>query len=128
MNGYLLDTHTLLWMQDDSKLLSHSARKVLGDSQANLHVSIVSFWEIVIKSSLRKLKIDYSMDDLSLACNANRIKVLPIELCVLKQLQTLPYFHRDPFDRLIASTAINYQLFLITRDPNIANYDVHTLW
>lgn len=127
MNGHLLDTHTLLWMQDDHELLSRNARLVLGSSQANLNVSIASFWEIVIKSSIRKLKIEYTINELSIVCQTNQIKILPIELCVLNQLQTLPHLHRDPFDRLIASTAIHYQLSLITRDPNIASYNVRAL-
>lgn len=128
MNDYLLDTHTLLWMQDDSQALSKQARAILSDSQARLHVSIVTFWEIVIKSSTGKLLLDYALDDLFNACTKSSILVLPIEISTLKKLEHLPSLHKDPFDRIIIATAIDLQLKIITLDENIAKYSLKTIW
>jgi PIN domain nuclease of toxin-antitoxin system len=128
MHKYLLDTHTLLWMQDDSKLLSVHAKRILGDLDSKLHISVASFWEIVIKSSLGKIEIKYTIDDLHMACLANDIVMLPIEIATLNHLKSLPGINKDPFDRIIVATAIDLGLQVITLDPNIRKYDLVSVW
>jgi len=89
---YLLDTHTLLWMQDDNKTLSTTAREILEDSRCNLYLSIASLWEISIKQSLGKLQLEYTLDELSESCLSNNILVLPIQLSALNILKTYPLY------------------------------------
>ncbi|WP_205940772.1 type II toxin-antitoxin system VapC family toxin [Pedobacter paludis] len=128
MKQYLLDTHTLLWMQDDSNMLSNKAREILEDSNCNLYVSVASFWEISIKQSLGKLKLEYTLDELSESCSANSILILPIQISALNILKDLPFLHRDPFDRIIVSTAVDMNFSLITKDINVHKYDVKLVW
>ncbi|MDY0903716.1 type II toxin-antitoxin system VapC family toxin [Pedobacter sp. CFBP9032] len=128
MRSYLLDTHTLLWMQDDNKTLSTTAREILEDSRCNLYLSIASFWEISIKQSLGKLQLEYTLDELSESCLSNNILVLPIQLSALNILKNLPFIHRDPFDRIIVSTAIDMNFNLITKDLNLHRYDANIVW
>ena len=128
MRSYLLDTHTLLWMQDDNKTLSTTAREILEDSRCNLYLSIASFWEISIKQSLGKLQLEYTLDELSESCLSNNILVLPIQLSALNTLKNLPFIHRDPFDRIIVSTAIDMNFNLITKDLNLHRYDANIVW
>ena len=45
-------------------------------------------------------------DLLSAQIEDNEIKLLPIEKNHLKELVRLPFYHRDPFDRLIISQGI----------------------
>jgi len=125
---YLLDTHTLLWMQDDNQTLSTTAREILEDSRCNLYLSIASLWEISIKQSLGKLQLEYTLDELSESCLSNNILVLPIQLSALNILKNLPFIHRDPFDRIIVSTAIDMNFNLITKDLNLHKYDVNIVW
>jgi len=63
---YLLDTHVLLWMQDDNIALSKPARKILEDSATKLYLSIASLWEITIKQSLGKLSLIIHWRNLSI--------------------------------------------------------------
>lgn len=128
MRSYLLDTHTLLWMQDDNKTLSTTAREILEDSRCNLYLSIASLWEISIKQSLGKLQLEYTLDELSESCLSNNILVLPIQLSALNILKNLPFIHRDPFDRIIVSTAIDMNFNLITKDLNLHRYDANIVW
>ena len=128
MSKYLLDTHTLLWMQDDNKLLSSTAKRILSDTSSQLFISIASFWEIVIKSSLGKIQLDYTINELSEACAATDIVILPIKISTLNQLKTLPSVHKDPFDRVIVATAIELDLQVITVDPNIRKYKLESVW
>jgi PIN domain nuclease of toxin-antitoxin system len=125
---YLLDTHTLLWMQDDNKTLSTTAREILEDSRCSLYLSIASLWEISIKQSLGKLQLEYTLDELSESCLSNNILILPIQLSALNILKNLPFIHRDPFDRIIVSTAIDMNFDLITKDLNLHKYDTNTIW
>lgn len=57
MSDFILDTHTLLWHEDDLQL-SRSAKETIINPENTLVVSIVSFWEIVIKETIGKLKLD----------------------------------------------------------------------
>ncbi|TCD12626.1 type II toxin-antitoxin system VapC family toxin [Pedobacter frigidisoli] len=128
MKQYLLDTHTLLWMQDDNNMLSNKAREILEDSSCNLYLSVASFWEISIKQSLGNLKLEYTLDELSESCSSNNILILPIQISALNKLKNLPFLHRDPFDRIIISTALDMNFSLITKDINVHRYDVKLVW
>ncbi len=128
MRQYLLDTHTLLWMQDDNKTLSTTAREILEDSRCSLYLSVASLWEISIKQSLGKLQLEYTLDELSESCLSNNILILPIQLSALNILKNLPFIHLDPFDRIIVSTAIDMNFDLITKDLNLHKYDTNTIW
>ena len=78
MGQYLLDTHTLLWLHDDSPRLSKQAQSIILDSSNDLQVSMASFWEITIKKALGKLVLAYSLSDLYEACITGNITVIPI--------------------------------------------------
>ncbi|WP_353128278.1 type II toxin-antitoxin system VapC family toxin [Parapedobacter pyrenivorans] len=128
MGQYLLDTHTLLWLHDDSPRLSERAKSIIIDNTNDIHISIASFWEITIKKSLGKLILGYTLVELYHACITNNIIILPIQLSNLSQLETLELIHRDPFDRLIAATAIDGEMEIISTDANIAKYPLRVIW
>ncbi|MCL2772541.1 MAG: PIN domain-containing protein [Oscillospiraceae bacterium] len=46
----------------------------------------------------------------------------------MKKLADLPLIHKDPFDRLLISTALAEDLTIITADENIQRYDVSWIW
>ena len=128
MKQFLLDTHVLLWMQDDSPYLSETVRDILTNPDNDLYVSIASFWEIVIKRSLGKLELEYTIKDLVQSCAINNIIILPVQFSFLEHLETLPFIHRDPFDRLIAATVIDLNYGLLSKDPNLHLYDLQVYW
>ena len=53
---------------------------------------------------------------------------LQVEDEYLLGLTKLPLLHKDPFDRLIISTALAEKMTLITIDENIQKYDVPWVW
>ena len=128
MGQYLLDTHALLWLHDDSPRLSPLAQSIILDSSNDLQVSMASFWEITIKKTLGKLLLAYSLNELYEACITGNITVIPIQLSNLVQLESLEFHHKDPFDRLIAATAIDMSMPIISVDSNIAKYPVEVVW
>lgn len=128
MGRYLLDTHTLLWMHDDSELISADLRNILAAKDATLYLSIASFWEITIKKQIKKLKIDYSLEEIASYCLDNNIVILPISLSYINQYSLLPLIHRDPFDRMIVATCYFEKLTLVSKDKQLCEYNISVIW
>ena len=124
----LLDTHTFLWFLGGNSELSKQARMFIENSEHEKYISIASFWEIAIKNSLGKLTLDVPFVELKTEAMKNRFQILPITFEDTLQLSTLPFYHSDPFDRIIISQAKENNLILISRDSNFAQYNVNLLW
>ena len=124
---YLLDTHTYLWFVNGDTNLPSGVNAML-ETAKGLFVSIATFWELAIKNSLGKLELPFSITRMMEDCNKLQISILPIKANHLETLKTLPWIHRDPFDRLLISQALAEDLTLITVDKNIKQYNVKTYW
>ena len=86
-------------------------------------------WEIAIKKTIKKLNLAETTYELEQYCYEADILILPIINSYFETIQSIPYIHGDPFDRLIIATAIENDLTIITRDNNIQKYeDVKTIW
>ena len=125
---YLLDTNALLYFLYDSEKLSKKASDIIYYSNAKISVSIVSMWEIAIKSSIGKLEIKSSISKIAETCEKEQFEILSIKPFHLDEIGRLPTIHGDPFDRLIISQAISENLVLITKDGTIPLYNVKVLW
>ena len=123
----LLDTHTFYWfIRDDEKMPAKV--KELIETKEKVFVSIATFWEMTIKSSLGKLELPASISDLMNDCAEFNFTILPIGSSHLEKLINLPWIHRDPFDRILICQAQQENLTLVTVDSNIVKYDVKTFW
>ncbi len=125
---YLLDTNALLYFLYDSEKLSQKASDIIYHNDAKICVSIVSMWEIAIKSSIGKLQIKSSISKIADTCEKEQFEILPIKPFHLDEIGRLPAIHGDPFDRLIISQAISENLVIVTRDETIPLYNVSVLW
>lgn len=123
---YLLDTHALLWYLFDSENLSKSAMKAI-DSEFCFY-SKVSLWEIAIKQTRKLLQYKQTIPEIIEACVEEEFGEAFVSGQTLEFLKTLPDIHRDPFDRILISLAMENDLTIITRDSKIALYDVKTFW
>ncbi len=97
----LIDTHILIWFFEGNKLLSKSRRQIIANPQNEIFVSIASLWEMAIKISLGKLTLAKSLADVIKQIGVEDIELLPISPEHTLQVSTLPFHHRDPFDRII---------------------------
>ncbi len=124
----LLDTHAFLWGVSGLPL-GEEAKRTFLDQKNVLYFSVVSYWEIGIKLSLGKLKLrnDWrqAFDDF---LQINQIHWLPIEKYHIWEVVELPFYHRDPFDRLLIAQALSEHLTIMTRDPHFAAYPISTIW
>src|ERR1044071_20379 len=124
----LIDTNSFLWFINDSPHLSVRAKTLL-ESDADLLLSIASLWEIAIKTSIGKLTLAQPYDlfiPQQLAQNA--VDILPISLAHLTVVSTLPFHHRDPFDRLLLAQAMIEQLPIVSVDAAFDAYPIQRLW
>jgi PIN domain nuclease of toxin-antitoxin system len=123
---YLLDTSTLLWAVGSPERLSAPARKAL--IRGPLLLSVVSYWEIVIKAQKGALKIADPANWWSRATEQLGGAILSIRVAHVSALAALPAIHKDPFDRmLIAQTAVEGVAF-ISSDERIGKYAVKVVW
>ncbi|MCA2710534.1 MAG: type II toxin-antitoxin system VapC family toxin [Microcystis sp. M015S2] len=125
----LLDSHTLIWFSQNSPQLSSSAIEILEDRNNLLFLSLVSVWEIQIKVQLGKLNLDISLSEIVKdQTKINDVQILPLKLSHIWTLDTLPYYHKDPFDRLLISQAITENLIILGVDSVFDSYPVQKIW
>ena len=141
----LLDTHAFLWYVLEDRRLSDAARAAiegeqssapaspplaaLGQELPDVLVSPASYWEIAIKISIGKyeLRVPYETFWRS-GIEGNEFHVLPIEIRHAAALLSMPYHHKDPFDRLLLAQAIVENIPLVSSDPALDAYPVRRIW
>ncbi|MCX7117435.1 MAG: type II toxin-antitoxin system VapC family toxin [Legionellales bacterium] len=125
----LLDTHAFLWTATGAPQLSVLATEVFLDPQNELYLSVASIWEIAIKCSLGKLIFHTPIESYILdLLQENSIHLLSIDFRHVIRVSSLPFHHRDPFDRLLISQAIEEKIALLSCDSIFDNYGVERLW
>ena len=127
--GYLLDTHTFLWWVEDAPELSRSARELISEPQNLCFLSLVSSWEMAIKTSIGKLKLTRPVRDyVTTHLAANGFKQLNLTLNHVTRVETLDWHHRDPFDRLLIAQALENKLAIISADKAFDAYGIERIW
>ncbi len=125
----LLDTHTFLWLVEDSPNLSAVGRAALADSANDLFLSVVSVWELAIKTGNRKLTLSEPLDVfIGKWTAAYQVDLLPLDGPHALAVVGLPDHHRDPFDRMLIAQAIIEGMTLVTADRAFSRYSVPVLW
>ncbi len=127
---YLLDTHTIIWMREDDPRFKRAVwEPILFDSANEIFVSVVTLWEIAIKTTLGKLEIDGSIEEFARTLKTDQgFRILPIESTHLGRLTKLEMHHVDPFDRLLIAQAIETGSIAVTNDRNWKKYPVKIKW
>ena len=112
---FLLDTHVVIWMIIDSKLLTEKPRLLIGNTENKCFVSIGSLWEMAIKVSLNRLEINKSFEQIFKIISDSGFEILPLTSSHILQLTQLPLYHKDPFDRMIIVQSKVEKLPIITK-------------
>jgi PIN domain nuclease of toxin-antitoxin system len=115
----LLDTHMLLWWLQDSRSLPKTARKLIQDPENTVFVSAVTLWEIWLKKSLGKLSLPRNFEE---QLSKESFEGLPLTAQQTRAIGSLPWHHRDPFDRMLIAQAKTEGLILLTADEAVAAY------
>ncbi|HVA11875.1 MAG TPA: type II toxin-antitoxin system VapC family toxin [Stellaceae bacterium] len=121
----LLDTHTLLWWDEQPELLGDAARAAIREQRNAVFVSAVSVWEIAIKHKQGRLRFSGSP---AAMIARNGFLPLPILPEHAERAGNLPLLHSDPFDRMLIAQAQTEGMTLVTVDQKIRLYTVAQLW
>lgn len=125
----LLDTHTFLWFVLGDSRCSQTARKLIEDEANEKWLSPASHWELAIKISMGKYTLPIPFKEfIQRAATNNGFLFLPIEPSHTALLTTMPYHHRDPFDRLMIAQATVEQMQLLSADTAFDAYSITRLW
>ncbi len=122
---FLLDTQIFLWWNSEPEKISSKTRKQLSIPSTEVFVSVASIWEMSIKWGIGKLTLpsppqSYIVERLE----SEDFAALPIDMRHACKVATLPWIHKDPFDRIIAAQCLVEDLSLITADKIFGRYGV----
>ena len=123
----LLDTHTVLWFFEADERLSETAIDAICDAENNKYVSIATLWEISIKHSIGKLKLDGGIENFVDTIHKNGFILLDIIPEHVSTVANLPLIHRDPFDRMLVAQAMVENISIVTADSEIIKYDINII-
>lgn len=128
----VLDTHVVLWLGENPGRLSRAAARAIEsavESGEGLMVSSASFYEIVLGIQRGRIESSVTIEEL-LAAIERRFMVAPMTAEIATAAAQLPTeFPSDPFDRIIAATAMAHRAALVTSDERIRKSRVlRTIW
>lgn len=125
----LLDTHAFLWFVLNDSQLSASARALIADPNNQIEISPASYWEIAIKIGTGRYTLNEPFQPfMERQIASNKFLILPIEIRHVALLTSLPFHHRDPFDRLLVAQATAEALPLVSGDQNLDAYGITRFW
>ena len=129
MSSVLLDTHAWVWSFANDALLSSRARTAIREADT-VYVSPISFFEIGQKVRTgRWPEMQGRVKELPaiLKEQGGSIATLTPEICL--DASTMDWEHRDPFDRLIVSTALALGVALVSKDRAFEDRDdLNLVW
>jgi PIN domain nuclease of toxin-antitoxin system len=124
----LLDTNAFLYFINNDSALSKTAKNLL-ESEVDLLISAACLWEIAIKFSIGKLSLPDSFGNfIPSQIRQNDIEILPVTLPHLEKVSTLPFHHKDPFDRLIIAQSMVENLPILSSDAAFDLYKIERIW
>jgi PIN domain nuclease of toxin-antitoxin system len=125
----LLDTHAFLWFVLNDPSLSQVARDLIIDPLNEIFLSPATHWEIAIKISIGKYQLPSPFESwINTQIQTNDFQILPIEVAHTAIVTTLPFHHKDPFDRLLISQSLVEKVSIISTDGIFDSYGVSRLW
>ena len=116
----IIDTHIYLWALAKPNKIATEKRRELESLANTIYVSSITIAELIIKASLGKLTIDF--DPLVLT---EEMGFVPLDFSAADAvlLKTLPFHHRDPFDRMLIAQAIAQKFSIMSDDRKFERYD-----
>ena len=126
---YLLDTHTFIWAALKPDKLSKAALEAIKKSNSELLLSVASLWEIGILLSLKRMEFDGSIEEMAdLSVSELGTQLKPIEPKQIDRMLSLPFHHRDPFDRLLIAQALDLKATILGKDELFDRYGCRRTW
>ncbi len=131
--NYLLDTHSLIWFQENNPKIPEQIMNLIQHSDNVIYFSQVSLFEISIKQSIGKLPaFSATIEEIYNQAMQDGFTFLPIQNKHIFGYNSIPLLkdHRDPFDRLLITTAREENAIILSADEQLLLYAgvVQVLW
>ena len=120
----IIDTHIFLWLAGSLERVKDKHMRYIEDTTNNIYLSSLSIAEIMIKKSIGNLDFD---GEILTILDEMGIDVLDFDANSALMLGSLPFHHRDPFDRMIISQATTKKYKIISMDKKFKLYDCELL-
>ena len=108
--------------------MSDAAFSAIEDPNSETIISVVSFWELSMKSVVGKLPLPMPPAELERHAIQEGLEVLPLFVPQIDRFHRLPTTHRDAFDRMLAAIALVNECTIITPDPAFDALGVTRFW
>ncbi len=119
---FLLDTRLVLWAALQPERLSVRATRLLSSREVSLAFSLATLWEVAVKTSLGRPDLSVDPGLLYRALLDEGFVEMPITAAHIARVASLPWVHRDPYDRLLVAQALEEGLTLLTADAVLKRY------
>ena len=116
----LIDTHIFLWALAEPKRLNAFHKQELVSPANRVWLSSISIAELMIKSSIGKLQIDFDPVE---QAETMGLDLLDFTAEDAGRLGDLPLHHRDPFDRMLIAQSLSKNLCITTEDVKFSAYE-----
>ena len=120
----IIDTHIFLWALSEPLKIDDNKRSMLEDLSNTIYVSAISIAELMIKTSVGKLNIDFNP---AVLAQESGFLLLDFNADAALLLKEMPFHHRDPFDRMLVAQSLANGYPIMTEDPKISKYDCQVL-
>mgnify|MGYP000921114848 CR=1 FL=1 len=120
MSRFLLDTHIALFGLAEPERIPARIRETL--DEGTIYLSVISFWEVALKSMKKKLDVGDPRNWWAQALERYGATALPLRPEHISVLCSLEPVHQDPFDRALVAQAIGEDLTLVSFDAEIRKY------
>jgi len=117
---YLLDTHIWLWSLLAPNNLDNNVIDVLKNSDNELFISPITIWETLILAEKGRITLLPTPEEwITIAFKRSPIKEAKLSHAIAIRSRSIKLPHKDPADRFITATALEYDLTLITVDEKL---------
>ena len=116
----LLDTHVWLWYLLADERLSQEHRRCIEDPETELWLSPISVWETHLLIERERISVtEASARWVAHALGALPVKQASLTFAIAQRSRLIRIEHEDPADRLVAATAAEMKLTLLTTDKRL---------
>jgi PIN domain nuclease of toxin-antitoxin system len=118
-----------LWFVWSDPQLSERARSLIEDAGNQLFLSAATAWELAIKISTGKLSVGQEIGTfLQSQIEINHLTFLPVSIPHSARVATLPFHHKDPFDRMLIAQSLDEDIPIITNEVLFEQYGIQRYW
>jgi PIN domain nuclease of toxin-antitoxin system len=125
---FLLDAHAYLWYRSSPGKLPAKVLALITETSNEALISVVTPWELAIKSGIGKLDARPLLVDFERRETAAGFAIVGITTMIAIRSGLFPLHHRDPFDRLLAAQSLELDVPLLSNDRVFDLYGANRLW